>query len=152
MMTRLERQVQGFPDVHDVSLEGWYVLKRNEAKTNHQKTLDNSVSRYHPFEEKSSEWVQTPYRSYKISCVTPVIFYLCTFSSIKCYVTAMLCEISMSALNMDEDTLYKHGFYVLHNVPSCLQKYFLTFVGALEKKGGGGNLTLRKLNETEEKK
>jgi hypothetical protein len=46
MMTGLEIEVQAFPEVHDVSVEGCSVFKINERITRKHESLDNSVMRY----------------------------------------------------------------------------------------------------------
>jgi hypothetical protein len=68
----MEREVQAFPEVHDVNVKGCSVFKINERITCKHKSLDNSVMRYSTYEDRSPERVQSLYLRYNFPPLHPV--------------------------------------------------------------------------------
>jgi hypothetical protein len=76
MMTGLGEEVQAFPEVHDVRVEGCSVFNINERITCKHESLDNAVMRYGTYKERSPEREQPLCLSYNFLSVTPCILML----------------------------------------------------------------------------
>lgn len=76
MMTGLEREVQAFPEVHDVKMEGCSMFKINEKITCNHESQDNVVVRYGTYEDRSPEREQPLYLNYNFVSVTTCILML----------------------------------------------------------------------------